>query len=110
MILLVTICPQNSALAISSGENWWQTVLEREISWSQWEGLARTQWALIFHFGGRGGVTGIFCFLLLFPMCSHQVTINFPSSHSVPKCIPQDVPNSTPVLSHMECPKFIFPV
>jgi len=57
----ITICPQNSALAISSGEKWWQTVLEREISWSQCEGLACTQWALVFHFGGRGGVTGIFC-------------------------------------------------
>jgi hypothetical protein len=50
-ILLVTICPQNFSLANSSSEKWWQTILKSEISWSQWEGLARTQWACFFILG-----------------------------------------------------------
>jgi hypothetical protein len=34
----------------------------------------------------------------------------FPKGFQVPKYVPQDVPNSTWVLSHMVCTKFNFPV
>ncbi len=52
-------------------------------------------WTLFFHFeGGVGGI--IFCVFPLFSMCYHHV----------PKCVPNDVPNSTSVLSHTVCPKF----
>jgi len=58
----------------------------------------------------KGGGDKSFFFAPLFPICSHQVPKWFPSSQSVPSCIPQDVPNSTCVLSHMVYPKFNFPV
>ncbi len=46
---------------------------------------------------------GIFCF---FPY-THCVPIKFPkNSQNVPKCIPQEVPNSTQVLFCMVCSKF----
>ncbi len=35
---------------------------------------------------------------IVFPSCSHQVVKGFPSSQSVPKCVPRNVPNSTWVL------------
>jgi len=53
--------------------------------------------ALFFPFWGVGWGGGgvIFCISSLFPICSHDVP---------PIC--SCVPNSTPILSHMVCPKF----
>jgi hypothetical protein len=42
----------------------------------------------------------------VFSPYSQNVPIKFSSSQSVPKCVLQDVPNSTWVLSHMVCPKY----
>ncbi len=89
------LCAQNSAPAISPGQKWWLTVLEIEISCSQWEGSVCTQEWSSFFLLGEGGRAVIFCF---FP-CSHEVSKVFPD-HS------QFVPNSTWVLS----PKFNSPV
>ncbi len=66
---------------ISPGQKWWWTVLEIEISCSQWEGSACTQSALIFFsfkFWGGGRRTFSFSFVPnmfpwgyhKFPMCS----------------------------------------
>jgi hypothetical protein len=65
----------------------------------------------------RGGNSDFF---VLFP-CSqcvpiklsyspHQVPKRFSNSQTVPRWVPQDVPNSTWVLSHVVCPKFNSPV
>jgi hypothetical protein len=52
--------------------------------------------------GGRG----FFVFSLV-PICSHHVSMGFPSSSQiVPKYIPQYVPNNTLVLFDMVCPEF----
>jgi len=48
----------------------------------------------------RGRGRGIFCVFSLVLNDSHHVPPR------VPKCVPQDVPNTTWVLSHMICPKF----
>jgi hypothetical protein len=61
-------------------ENDDQPFLEIEIPCSQWEGLSM---------------------LLGVPMCSHQVP-------QVPNVFPEDVPNSTLVLSHIAWPQFNF--
>jgi hypothetical protein len=44
------------------------------------------------------------CVPIMFSMSS-QILKGFPSFQSVFKCIPQYIPNSTWVLSHMVCPK-----
>ncbi len=56
----------------------------------------------VFSFWGWGGRNYFLCLSLVpnvFSACSHQVL----------KCVPQDVPNSTWVLSHTVCPKFNCP-
>ncbi len=96
------LCPQNFAHAINLGKKWWQIILEREISCNQWEGATCIhEWFndLGFFFFLMGQGRGIFVFSL--------VPNVFPSSfQNVPKCVPQDIPNSTLVLSHMVCPQF----
>jgi len=76
--------------AISPGQKWWQTVLEIEISCSQWEALACAQSALIFFLlsFGRGGLR-IFFIFSLFPTCLHQVLIMF---SRFPMCSPRVFP------------------
>jgi hypothetical protein len=65
-------------------------------------------WALFFPFwGGVGWGKLFFCFSSFFPMCSQHFLIKFSKgSQSVPKWVPQDVPNSTSILSHTVCPEF----
>ncbi len=65
--------------------------------------------------GGGGGQ--VFLVFLIFPTCSHHVLNEFSTSQRVPKfpnCFqmhsPQDIPNSTWVLSHMVCPKLNSPL
>jgi hypothetical protein len=61
--------------------------------------------------GGGGRGDSIFPLVLnVFPSSSQQVLTGFPSSQSVPKYVPQVVPNSTWDLSYMVCPKFNSPV
>jgi hypothetical protein len=60
---------------------WWQTVLEIEVSCSQWEGSACTPdgpW--FFLYGGAGGVIFWIFFLVcnVFPTCFHHVPLKFP--------------------------------
>jgi hypothetical protein len=95
-----------SAPAISLGEKWWRTVLKRDISCSQLGRLSMN---------GPNFMNGpIFLFLtgwvemefFVFSPYSQNVPIKFSSSQSVPKCVLQDVPNSTWILSHMVCPKY----
>jgi hypothetical protein len=52
-------------------------------------------WAPFFPFERGVGVRGVFVFLSLFPMCSQDVP------QDVLRCVPQDVPNSTSILSHI---------
>jgi hypothetical protein len=81
---------------ISPSWKWWQTVFEK------------AQHALmkdpVFFFWGVERDTGIFLFFSLVP------NVFISSSQCVPRCVPQDVPNSTWVLSHMVCPKFNSPI
>jgi hypothetical protein len=65
--------------------------LEIEISYSQWEGSACTHERSSF-FLLREGEGEFFIYFSLVPNV-------FPSSQSVPKCFPQDAPNSTWLLS-----------
>jgi hypothetical protein len=63
---------------ISPGQKWWRTVIEIEISCSQWEGSACTQ---SFGWGGGGGGKDFFSFFL----CSQHVPFKFPmGSHQFP--------------------------
>jgi hypothetical protein len=63
-----------------TGQKWWLTILETEISGSQWEGSACTHERSSFFFlRGEG-------FSKKFPY-SHQVPKGFSSSQRVPKCI-----------------------
>jgi len=60
---------------------------------------------------GGGGVEGVDKDFWVFSPCFQCVPVMFPSSsQNVPRCIPQDVPNNTWVLSHLVCPKFNSPV
>jgi len=82
---------------ISLGQKWWSTVLEIEISCSQWEGSARTQSALIFFFWVLGWGEGRFFFFFpLFPTCSLQVPNGFLSGSNkflrFPMCSPRVFP------------------
>ncbi len=110
------LCPQIFALAISPGQKWWPTVLEIEISCCEWERSACTHERSSFFLFERANSD----FFLFFP-CSqcvsiklssspHQVPKRFSNSQSVPRWVPQDVPNSTWVLSYVVCPKFNSPV
>jgi hypothetical protein len=47
-----------------------------------------------------------FLFLNVFSTFSHQILKGFSSSQSIPKWVPQDVLNSTSILSLMVCPEF----
>jgi hypothetical protein len=81
---------------ISPGQKWWQTLLGREISWSQWEGPSMHSKSLaFFHFKFRvGGGKDFFSF--------------FPGSQCIPTMFPWGFPScsqyflhSTSLLSHM---------
>jgi hypothetical protein len=75
---------------ISPGQKWWQTVLEIEISCSQWEASACTQRALIFYLLSFGrGDWGFFFIFPLFPTCLHQVLIRFLICSLGSQCVPQ---------------------
>jgi hypothetical protein len=69
--------------------------------------LSMHSWTVFFSLRGwaRGEKDFILFYLLLFLMCFHRVPLRF-SSQCVLKDVPQDVPNSTSILSHMVCPKF----
>ncbi len=98
--------------AITPGQKWWQTVLEIKVPCSKWKaehGLIRGP---SFFFLGRGWGRGIFFLfplvLIMFHMCSHDIP-------RVLNLFPQNVPNSTSLLSDMvvqrgasigECPTF----
>ncbi len=77
------LCPQNSASAISPSQKWWPTILEIEISCSQWEGSACTYERSSFSLFERGN-RDFFCFVPLFPMYS----IKFWSSSQIPIVFP----------------------
>jgi hypothetical protein len=95
-----SLCPQISAPVISPGQKWWLTVLEIEISCSQWEGSACThERSIFFLFEGGVGKQGFFGFFPLFQMCSHRV----------PKVFPKMFPRELGCLTHMVCPKFKLP-
>ncbi len=106
----------------SLSQKWWWTILEIEISCSQWEGSACTQSALILFllsFGGGGG-GGVFSFFLCsqhvpckFWMGSHQILNMFPG---FPMCSPRVFPiaphfnpicfaQSPPLLTYIDGPK-----
>jgi len=92
--VLVHCGPQNSALAISLGtkwwRQWWQTVLEGEISCSEWEGSAcHHEWSSFFLNFLRGWrEKDFFVFFPLFSMCSHHVPRKFPMCSQIcsPRC------------------------
>ncbi len=98
----ISLCPQNSAPAITPGQKWWQTVLEIEISYVA---NGKAQHALmkgvVFSCWGWGG-RDFFCF----SPCSQCVSNMFSSCSPRSRVVPQDVPNSTSILSHIVCPKF----
>jgi len=54
---------RGGGFSISPGQKWRQTVLEIEISCSQWEGSACTQSALIYFLLSFGWVGATFAFL-----------------------------------------------
>ncbi len=93
--VLVHCGPQNSALTIGIGKKWWrqwwQTVLEREISCSEWEGSAcpheRSNFFLKFLRGWGRGFFFLF-FSPFFPMCSPPVPRKFPKCSQIcsPRC------------------------
>jgi hypothetical protein len=68
------LCPTVCAPSISTGQKWWQTVLEIKILCSQWESSASTQdkGSSFLLFGEEGWE--ILCFL----HCSQCVSIMFP--------------------------------
>ncbi len=82
----ITMSHTIRAPPIRAGQKWWQTLLDIEVSCSQWEGSACNHEGSSFFLlsGVRGGIFWVFFFL--FPICSHHV--------------PNDVPNSTSVLSY----------
>jgi hypothetical protein len=73
-----------------------------------------SRWALFFPFWGGLGWGGmrevIFLFFFLFPNVfstfSHQILKGFLSSQSVPKWVPEDVLNTSSILSHIVCTEF----
>jgi len=72
---------------ISPSQKWWQTVLEIEISCSQWEGAACTQSALFFFFSfkfwvGWLGGDDKNDFLSFF-LCSQHVPFKFPNGFPI---------------------------
>ncbi len=111
--LFTMYVPKISAPAVSLGKKWGWTVLEIKVSSSQWEGSARTHEPSNFFSSRKTAIFWFFrfsqCVPIMFSMSS-QILKGFPSFQSVFKCIPQDIPNSTWVLSHMICPKLNSPV
>jgi len=81
------------------GQKWWQTVLEIEISCSQWEASACTQSASILfyfflcseHVPIRFPIASRFKSVSMFYLLSQCVPIEFPSSS---QSVPQDVPEA----------------
>ncbi len=92
--------PSSSKKGISLGKKCWWTCLVKKISCNQWEcWKCIHEWSNYFLFEKAKG-RRIFCFFFVlnfvFLSCSQNVF----------KYIPQDVPNSTLVLSYIICPKF----
>ncbi len=93
--------------SVSPGWKWQQTVLGRQISWSQRESFTCSQEGSIFFFLGRGfGFWDFWGF-----WCSHHVSIY--CSHKVPngsqwcsQCVPQSIPNSTTFYPLFFCSNF----
>ncbi len=87
------------ARGVSSCQKWWWSLLEREISCSQWEGPTMHSRCLVFFsfmFWG-GEREEIFFFIFLdFPMCSHYVPFKFPMG-------PNIFPNISPYLFTFIC-------
>jgi hypothetical protein len=82
------------------------TILEIEISCSQWEGSPFTQIALIFYkkrFWWGGGEVGGRIFFH-FPFVPNMFLSN---SHHVTNVFPKGVPNSTSLKSHMFLPNVL---
>jgi len=80
---LLLLCPTVYAPAISPSQKWWPTVLEIEISCSQWEGSAcYSWWAQFFSLWELFFFFFFFCFLFLVPnvfaTCSHHLFMGFP--------------------------------
>jgi hypothetical protein len=72
----VTVCPQNSAPAISLSQKWWPRVLCLKVARCQWEGWAGTYRDPIFSFWGGGAVRLFFPVVVnAFPMCSHHFPV-----------------------------------
>jgi len=102
MMDICDLCPIVCARTISPSQKWWQGVLEMKVPCSQWEGLPCTLEGSSFCLLGedaRG--KGI-----LFPSNSQCVPMGFSKSSSIFQVVPQDVPNSTSLLSLMVCRKF----
>jgi len=70
------------AWGVNPCQKWWWSLLEREISCSQWEGPNMHSKRLVFFpfmFWGVGGGEERFFFIFPdFPMCSHYVPFKFP--------------------------------
>ncbi len=100
---LYYICPQNFCPCCSPRQKMGMNSFENKSFMSQWEGSACTHERSNFFSFRDGGKQGFFCFSLfpnVFPSCSQWV-LKFSKGSQVSKCIPQDIPNSTWVLSHM---------
>jgi hypothetical protein len=95
----------NFCPGISPGPKWWPTVLGKRNCIQPMGRLSmHSCWALFFPFGsGVGWAEFFFVFFFSYSEC---VPKRFSTSQSVLKCIPQNVPSSTWVLSHMVCTKF----
>jgi hypothetical protein len=75
--------------AIIPGQKWWPTLLGREISCSQWEGI---QGGLLFFLLSLG-VKDFFFIFLWFPICSFKVPNGFPSESQYVSQVPNVFPN-----------------
>ncbi len=63
-------------------------------------------WGFQFFSFWEGPWGGIFGFFSLFPSCSLFVPMRFPKGCPSSQVVPQNILNSTSVLSHMVCTKF----
>jgi hypothetical protein len=90
---------------ISPGQKWWETLLGREISWSQWEGPSIHSRSLaFFHFKSRVGAKGFFFIFPWFPM---YPTLFPSSSHHVPNMF-SIAPQFYPICFGKCCPPFTY--
>jgi hypothetical protein len=96
---------------ISPGQKPWHTLSGIEFSCSLWEVQDAPRKGHLSSFGGQsrwgevrwgegegrrgeGGGVGFYFWILMFPMCSLQVSLAFLTCSSDFQCVPQDVPNS----------------